>query len=46
MLVKKFFFLNNNSLLEEAQQREIFFQNQGRYLPIDLCPPIQVYLYF
>ncbi|CAB4442302.1 unnamed protein product [Rhizophagus irregularis] len=27
--------------IEEAQQREIFFQNQGRYLPIDLCPPIQ-----
>ncbi|GBC05122.1 hypothetical protein RclHR1_06040013 [Rhizophagus clarus] len=27
--------------IEEAQQRETFFQNQGRYLPIDLCPPIQ-----
>ncbi|RIA80681.1 autophagy-related protein 17 [Glomus cerebriforme] len=27
--------------LEEVHQREIFFQNQGRYLPVDLCPPIQ-----
>ncbi|CAG8702739.1 8235_t:CDS:2, partial [Racocetra persica] len=27
--------------LEETQQRELFFQNHGRYLPSDLCPPIQ-----
>ncbi|CAG8656175.1 350_t:CDS:10, partial [Cetraspora pellucida] len=27
--------------LEETQQREVFFQNHGRYLPVDLCPPIQ-----
>ncbi|CAG8529068.1 6068_t:CDS:10, partial [Acaulospora colombiana] len=25
---------------EEAQQRDIFYQNHGRYLPVDLCPPI------
>ncbi|CAG8529184.1 17119_t:CDS:10 [Acaulospora morrowiae] len=25
---------------EEIQQRDIFYQNHGRYLPINLCPPI------
>ncbi|CAG8667499.1 7889_t:CDS:10, partial [Dentiscutata heterogama] len=27
--------------LDESRQRDLFFQNHGRYLPIDLCPPIQ-----
>ncbi|CAG8576686.1 11683_t:CDS:10 [Funneliformis mosseae] len=26
---------------EEEQQRDLFFQDHGRYIPIDLCPPIQ-----
>ncbi|KAG9285180.1 hypothetical protein G9A89_004395 [Geosiphon pyriformis] len=26
--------------IEEAQQRSVFFEKHGRYLPIDLCPPI------
>ncbi|CAG8770288.1 7131_t:CDS:10, partial [Dentiscutata erythropus] len=27
--------------LEESRQRDLFFQNHGRYIPMDLCPPIQ-----
>ncbi|RIB04284.1 autophagy-related protein 17 [Gigaspora rosea] len=27
--------------LEESKQRDLFLQNYGRYLPADLCPPIQ-----
>ncbi|CAG8461731.1 665_t:CDS:10 [Ambispora leptoticha] len=29
-----------NLYIEEAQNRDTFFQKHGRYLPIDLCPPL------
>ncbi|CAG8495921.1 4140_t:CDS:10 [Ambispora gerdemannii] len=29
-----------NLYIEEAQNRDLFFQKHGRYLPMDLCPPL------
>ncbi|CAG8554303.1 10277_t:CDS:10 [Paraglomus occultum] len=40
-LADEFYAKLESLYLEETQQRNLFFQMHGQYIPMDLCPPIQ-----